>query len=487
MNYKMTTQDAILIGLVIYAVLMFGVSIFWMRRVKKATDYLVAGRKLPFWMIAGTITANGIGTGVVIGGSGLAYQHGWAGSAYPIGLGLGAILTGFIFARMRRYKFMTIVEEVSAYYGNNTAVREFSNIGLFISNLCWMTVQILGGAAVLSAVTGYQVSICIVLSGFIIAMISIPGGLKTVVYTDFLQGLILFCGFGILAYVILSGAGGFAGLESSVPKDYFSILGVSSYGTWAVVSLILTLVLDVNSDPTIRQIMLSASNERSAKTGFIISGVVEMIFSVIIGLVGMYAFKLNSHLSSPDQTVPWLIANVLPPGIAAVVVVSLASAIFSSANGAALTTGTFFVRHIYPLITGQYSKRPLVAVRRTLAAAFIIATIIALKAGTIVNFIVKFLPLTVSGLAVIVLFGRFWNRGNWQGALAALITTPFVSLIFMFLPDQAIFGGNPIIPATAAGIVSFITVSLLTPANKLTFEEVAEKLLKEREAVEGTN
>ena len=76
----MTTQNAILIGLAIYAGLMFGVSMFWMVRVKKATDYLVAGRGLPWWILTGTITATSIGTGVVIGASGLAYQHGWAGA-----------------------------------------------------------------------------------------------------------------------------------------------------------------------------------------------------------------------------------------------------------------------------------------------------------------------------------------------------------------------------------------------------------------------
>ncbi len=46
----MTTQGAILIGLVIYACLMAAVSVFWMLRVKKAADYLVAGRGLPYWV-----------------------------------------------------------------------------------------------------------------------------------------------------------------------------------------------------------------------------------------------------------------------------------------------------------------------------------------------------------------------------------------------------------------------------------------------------
>lgn len=79
----MEKQMAILIGLAIYACLMIAVALFWMFRVKQPTDYLVAGRGLPWWVLMGNITATGIGTGVVIGASGLAYQHGWAGATPP--------------------------------------------------------------------------------------------------------------------------------------------------------------------------------------------------------------------------------------------------------------------------------------------------------------------------------------------------------------------------------------------------------------------
>lgn len=51
----MTTHTAIVIGLVLYGCLMAAVSVFFMLRVKKAADYLVAGRGLPYWVFSGTI------------------------------------------------------------------------------------------------------------------------------------------------------------------------------------------------------------------------------------------------------------------------------------------------------------------------------------------------------------------------------------------------------------------------------------------------
>src|SRR5215472_5699158 len=141
----MGIHTAITIGLILYVVLTTGVSFFMMARVRKPADYLVAGRGLPFWVLTGTIVGTCIGTGVIIGGSGLAYKHGWAGCAYPIGLGLGTAFSGLAFARMRRYQFMTLSEEVACYYGGHRAVVEFTNITLFLSQLCWLTVQIMGG------------------------------------------------------------------------------------------------------------------------------------------------------------------------------------------------------------------------------------------------------------------------------------------------------------------------------------------------------
>jgi SSS family solute:Na+ symporter len=483
----MGVRAAIGIGLVLYVVLTTLVSFFWMTRVRKPTDYLVAGRGLPFWVLAGTIIGTCIGTGVIIGGSGVAYQHGWAGCAYPIGLGLGTLLTGLFFAKMRRYKFMTLSEEIACYYDRHRVIVEFSNITLFLSQLCWLTVQIMGGAAVLGAVTGLPYKWCVVLAGFAKAVITIPGGLKAVVYTDVLQTFILFCGFGFLIRTALSESGGLAGLRQAVPTNYFSFLGVESFGVWNVLSLILVLTLNPIADPGRRLTLYSAHTEGGAKWSTVMSGAVVIVFSLAIGITGMYAFRLNPHLEVADQALPWLAMNVLPPWLAAFVIVAVVSGMSSAANGCAAAAGTFFVRHIYPLATGRYPERPVVVVRWALVCAFIFSTALGLYLGSIVKFVRTFLPLTMSGLAVIILLGRFWKRSTWQGALAALITTPAVSLALMSVPGVKKHLGDPTIPATLAGSLAHVVISLLTPPSQRSFEEVAEALSRERQAIEGAS
>lgn len=481
----MTTQTAILVGLSLYGALMVGVSVYFMMRVRKPADYLVAGRGLPYWVLIGTIVGTGIGTGVAIGASGLAYQNGWAGGAYPVGLGLGTVVAGCFFARMRRHHFMTLGEEIACYYGENRVVVEFSNIGLFLSQLCWLTVQIMGGAAVLGAVTGLPREVCTVLAGVTTAIISVPGGLKTVVYTDFFQALILLCGFGLLARAALVDCGGLAGLRADMPSHYFTWHGGEAMGGWKIASLVLALVLGVVADPGRRLTMFSARSEAGAKWAMIVAGTVVMLFSFAVGVVGMYTFKLNPSLPASDQALPWLVMNVLPPWLAAVIVVSVASAIFSSANGNAAAVGTFFVRHIYPLATGRFPQNPIKAVRRALALGFVLATGVAFYPGSIVDFVIRFLPVTMSGLAVIILLGRFWSRATWQGALAALIAAPLVAVSLMIFPQAHGVLSDPGLTGAAAGLLAHVTFSLFSKPNATPFDETAAAMKRQRENLEA--
>ena len=328
------------------------------------------------------------------------------------------------------------------------------------------------------------------LAGFAKAAITIPGGLKAVVYTDVLQTAILFCGFGFLTYTALGESGGIAGLRQAMPGEYFSFLGTASWasgGAWYVVGLILVLALNPLADPGRRLTMYSARSEAGAKWSTVTSGAVVMIFSVVIGIVGMYTYRLNPDLAHQDEAMPWLVmnANVLAPWLAALVVVAVVAGISSAANGCAAAAGTFFVRHIYPLATGRAPEQPVKLVRRVLAVAFVGSTILALYTDNIVNFVRHFLPLTMSGLGVVILLGRFWRRANWQGAMAALLATPLVALAVMFIPSQAKLWNDPVIPATAIGLLVQVAVTLVTPPNTVSFEHVAAAMARQRQNIDS--
>jgi len=475
----------IVIALIIYGVFMLSVSLYWMRRVKTSVDYLMGGRDLPFWVQAGTFTATGIGTGVTIGAAGLAYSSGWAGATYPAGIGIGLIFIGVFFAKMRRYKFMTLSEEIASYYNKNRIIFDFSNVALYLSQIFWMTVQIMGGGAVLSVVTGLSIPTCILITGGLIAMTALPGGLLTVVYTDVIQAFVLFFGFLALTGVALYQSGGIGNLYASVPESYVSFLGVEAVGWKTTISVFVVLALSIVADPTRRLIIYSGKTEAGGTRAAWIAGIIEILFAVLIVFVGMYAYTLNPDIPNQDQALPWLVSEVLPIWIGSIVVIAITAAVFSSGNSNAAAAGTYFIRHIFPIFVKRQPKRPLFVARWSMVGVFLVATTMALFAQNIVDFVVDALSVITSGLAIVILLGRFWGKATWQGGVSALVVTPIISLIVIFTPSLESFWGRAVIPAAIFGTLVHVLVSLLSQGTKDSFESVAESLMEDRHKIDN--
>ncbi|MDF4405609.1 sodium:solute symporter family protein, partial [Vibrio parahaemolyticus] len=75
----------------------------------------------------------------------------------------------------------------------------------------------------------------------------------------------------------------------------------------------------------------------------------------------------------------------------------------------------------------------------------------------------------------------FWHRFNWQGCIAALVAGSSTSLTIILTPEWSAKLGNPVIPALLISLVCAVVVTLVTPKNKLSREEVLENITHERE------
>ncbi len=83
----------------IYLISMMVIGFLLRKRVKLASDFLVAGRKLGLPLTTATLAAVQLGAGVVLGGAELGAQSGvWPGMWYGLGCGGGLILAGLLVA-----------------------------------------------------------------------------------------------------------------------------------------------------------------------------------------------------------------------------------------------------------------------------------------------------------------------------------------------------------------------------------------------------
>ena len=110
----MTTETVIFIGVAIYIAIMISIGVYAARKTHSVSEFIVAGRSLPLWLCTTTIIATWFGGGMMIGGSGAAYDDGIIGNiADPFGAALCLFLLALFFVRLiRRLKLMTFVQFV---------------------------------------------------------------------------------------------------------------------------------------------------------------------------------------------------------------------------------------------------------------------------------------------------------------------------------------------------------------------------------------
>src|SRR5207237_2802618 len=123
------------------------VTLFKAFGVKTRTDFLVAGRKLPWPVLIFTLLSSWIGAGSLFAGGENAYKNGFAALWQPAGGWVGLILIALIAGRARRFAQFTVPDLLEARY--NAAARVMGTIAIVISYTLITSYQFKGGGDIL--------------------------------------------------------------------------------------------------------------------------------------------------------------------------------------------------------------------------------------------------------------------------------------------------------------------------------------------------
>lgn len=463
-------------------VLMLCLGVWVARRTATGEDFLLAGRRLGTPLLMGTTLATLVGTGSSLGAVGFAYESGWAGALYGIGGATGVFAVVWLFADVRRHRFMTFPEELSFYYGANRTVKGVVALLLLVAEIGWLGAHILGGSLYLSYLTDLDATTAKIIVAVGFGMYTIVGGYLADVITDAVQGTILFVGFSVLAVLSLVEVGGFDAISERVPSEATSFLGIEQLGLVPAISLALVIAVGVMATPSYRQRIYSASSTRVVRRSFLIVGVLFAVFSVMPAIAGLSAQAMNPGMGNTDLAFPYLATEVFPLWVGAFLLVAGMSATMSSGDSDAVTAVTIGLRDVSQLVTGRLPQAEhMVRYSRIgLAAVMTTALVFAIMATSIIDYISLMISTLLTGLLVAAVLGKFWPRATWQGCLASLAAGSATALAVTFNADWTAYWGNPVIPSMAAALVAGVAVSLVTPRQTVTAEEALASLAEER-------
>ena len=170
-------QLEVILPLVAYLVVVFGISVYAMRKRSTGTflnEYFLGSRSMGGIVLAMTLTATYISASSFIGGPGAAYKYGlgWVLLAMiqlpAVWLSLGILAKKFAILA-RRYNAVTLNDMLFARYQSRLLVW-LASLSLLVAFVGAMTVQFIGGARLLETAAGIPYETGLLIFGISIAL-----------------------------------------------------------------------------------------------------------------------------------------------------------------------------------------------------------------------------------------------------------------------------------------------------------------------------
>ena len=458
------SQLYFLLAFVAYLLVMILVSCLVSRKQNNASDYLLAGRKVPLLLTLGTTVATMVGTGSSMGAVGFAYSNGWAGALYGLGGAAGILLLAWLFAPARQHAFTTMSEELASYVGNHHVVKNTLAIMIYAASIGWLGAHLIGGSMYLSWLTDLTAFQAKLLIGAGLSVFIILGGYSAVIWTDALQAIVLFIGFMLMAYFSVQYVGGFEAVNSSELVLEQGIFSFNNVGLLPALSMFLAVLVGVLATPSFRQRIYAADSVKTIRRSFLISGILYLFFALLPALIGISAFVINAQLDNAAYAFPYLALEVLPIMLGGFILLAGISATLSSASSDAIAGVSVLMSDLFSAFSKQpqNAKQQLLCSRVAMLLTILMALLLALWSDNIVSYITKMISILMSGLCVLGLLGRFWQPFTWQGALATLFGGALAGIAVGANSQWLAFFGNPIIPSVLSALSLGAFVSMLT-------------------------
>src|SRR4051812_44316525 len=177
-------------------------------RTVTASDLIVAGRSMPLWIAALTMTATWVDGGYLLGTTEGAYKES-VQLAVQGGLcfGISLILGGVFFAGiMRRFGFTTLIDPFEARFGKRWAAVLF--LPALAGELFWSAELLVAIGSTFGVLLGMDLTSAILLSAIVTTAYTVLGGMWSVAYTDVFQLGLVAIGLAAALPFILHGVGG---------------------------------------------------------------------------------------------------------------------------------------------------------------------------------------------------------------------------------------------------------------------------------------
>jgi SSS family solute:Na+ symporter len=413
------------------------------RRVHDAHDYFLAGRSLTWVIIGLSIIGTNVSANGYVGASGGAYNSGIAQANFEwIGAIPAMILASLVFIPLYwRSGVYSIPEYLGLRY--NQPVRVVAATIASIFAIFAIGVSLWAIALTLESYLAWPIWVGIVVTGTVVGLYSISGGLAAVAFTDALQVIIMFLGGVAIVAIGISDAGGAVAFGSTLVQENPTHLQAYLPANdpdfpWPGVILGLAIVLSPAywcGGQAILQRTLGARSQWDASASMMFAAFAKTLVPLLIVFPGLLALVMHADIDYPDMALPWVVKNVLPPGLSGLMFVAIIAALQSSIDSSINSTALMITRDIRGVLSQRSDPQTDLTIGRWLTLVILLggmgfAPFIG-ELGGIYVFIQSLLSLFQGPMLALLVLGAFTRHVTPTAGLITLVSGIAIAGVLM--------------------------------------------------------
>jgi len=439
------------------------------RRIRGREDFFLAGREMTWPLIGASMFSTNISSQQFVGQAGAAFTMGITAGAFQlVGAMCFVFLAVFFVQVYMGLRLYTSPEFFERRYsaGCRAFVSAVNILSIVSANIA---AALYAGAVVLMTLLGWKSDaslwMAVIVLGVTTGLYTLLGGLRSVIYTDFIQNFLLILGGAVTLVVGVVEAGGIGevlSLRDATGWSMWSVIRPASHTFGWLPMVTGVLILGVHghcTDQDYIQRALAAKNVFHAKMGAVFAAFLKVLALFVIAAPGVVAAKLYPNLDSGDRAYVHLLINVMPVGLTGICLAGLLAAIMSSVDSGLCAASSLLTFDFIAKFAPRLSERMMLVLGRVLIVILLVLCVV--WAPFIKNFkglylyLVQIWSLTAPPVFVCVVFGLFWRRANAAGAISTLLVG-CVSGAFAFAVINV---------KALAGIKNSLPVYLTNPLN----------------------
>ena len=438
--------------IVFYFVLVLAIGFYLKEHAKTGEDFFMAGREMTAWIAGLSFLSANLGSLELMGWAGASYQYGilaahwyWIG-AIPAMLFLALVMMPFYYIS----KTHSVPGYLELRFGEPS--RALSSISFAFMTVLMSGINMYSMALVLKIILGWNINVSIWVSSLTVAVYVALGGLRSAIFNEVLQFVLIWAGALLIPILGLIEAGGWSGLKARIATNasaeythLWSTLG--KFGDnpmgihWTGIVFGLGAIISMGywtTDFLVVQRVLSAKDLRAAKMAPIIGAAFKMLVPFIVilpGLLGIAVLEVklvgetqavSTGGHSYNEVLPLMLARYCGPGLLGLGITALIAGFMSGMAGNISAFTTVWTYDIYRAFLrkgasdqhyvrmGRWST--VVGVLISVATAYLV-----MDFKSIMDYVQALFSFFIAPLFATVLLGMLWKRATPAGGFWGLL------------------------------------------------------------------